>query len=199
MCKFCPLTTRHAATCRLRQLLLGFLGGGCVQWTMVSLRRSQVFAIALLSTSTMAWAQGTQAKPGVLLDLAVIAKGGKAAIEKTFGKPITTKKQGSMTIHTYRPKSFRKVTAYFDKGDFGLGVEYKPKDNKDWKAILAQFGLSVPSPKAVKKYFHFADSIRQFNEISSGHVSIGRERQKGSEKYTGWVDVTFDSRTIFSR
>lgn len=163
---------------------------------MVVFARSFVFAVALLSMSAGVMAQGAKPKPGVLLDFAVIAKGGKAGIEKAFGKPIATKKDGLATYYTYRSKTFRKVSAYFMKGDFGFTVEYKPKDNRDWKTILAQFGLTVPTPRAVHKYFHFVDAIHQLNEIPSGHVSIGRERIKGSEKYTGWVDVNYSSVSI---
>lgn len=160
---------------------------------MVSLRRSLVLVLGgcLLCAQALG-----QAKPGILLDFAALAKGGKPAFDRMFGKPLKTVKHGAVVEYIYRPKNFRKVSAYTDKTVFGFGVEYKPKDNKDWKSILAQLGLSVSDRREVYNYFHWMTFIKKLNEIPHGVVTINRERVKKSEKYTGWVEVSYDSRDM---
>lgn len=160
------------------------------------MKRSTGLAVLILFAGavTHAVAQGNKVK--VLLDLAVIAKGKRATIEKIFGKPTSVRKNKGISFYTYKPGNFRKVTAYYDKEEVNISITYKPKDDKDWKTIIAQFGLSVnyPSdPEAVRKFFPWMDSIQHFNELSQGSLSIWREEKKGSKQNTGWVSVNFTS------
>ncbi|MBC8066292.1 MAG: hypothetical protein H7Y17_15790 [Chlorobia bacterium] len=161
---------------------------------MLTTRRLVGLATAFVLAGGVALTQGSKPKTGVLLDLPTIANGKRAAIEKVFGKSVSSKKEGPMTVHFYKSKTFRSVSAFYEGKEFVLTVDYKPKDNKDWQAILAQFGLSVPSPRAVHKYFAFSDYVTQFNEIPQGTVTIWREEQRRTKKYTGWVTVTYSSR-----